>query len=394
MKKTALLIAGLFLVCNTVFAEEEKKEENVLEKIKTAVTSTKWDLSGTNVEFEARLYDSTVDSQGTMGTDSDLILKLKKQLDDKTWIYFKYDTDDENPDTKVEFVANRKFNEYLEAQLDLDILVADGISIKEDNDSDKVWIKYYPNDKYTIKVAPYDIGFDIGSEFETDGAQVTPGIQLDMKINDSSKFIVGLGAKMVNENGGVDPADVEKDIEGKDYTSIGYKLGYEYSGESMSLNAYFTGNTQDEKNITRQQAAVYDMILNVMGEFSFGNIGLGYEVAFQDLNETSVADETDFGAFVKLSYNIEDKNITPFISYRMVGEFLHFDDDDYSATCGGPNHGGLNSIILGADFGLKGGLTISPSYELIITENEVYSDSDGKATDTASLLAVNVTVEF
>ncbi|NLK62320.1 MAG: hypothetical protein GX287_02620 [Fusobacteria bacterium] len=389
MKKTIALVAGLFLVCNTVFMAEGAND--IAKKLES---KTKWDFSESNVEFEARLYDSTVDAQGVMGVDTDFILKLKKQVDDKTTVTFVYDTDDSNPDEILELLVNRKFNEYLEAQIDIDILVGDGFAVREDDKSDKVWIKYRPSKKSTIKFAPYDIRLKMGDEFETSGAQKTPGIQLDYDINDNSTVIVGLGAKMVNETGGADPLKPENDIEAKEYTSVGYKLGYDYKGEGFNISALVTGTTQDEKNITRQQAASYDLSASVIGDFELGNFGIGYEFAFQDLNETAIADETDFGAYINVSYNIEDKNLTPFIAYRYVGEYLYFDDDDYSATFADFDHGGLNSIEIGTDIHLKGGFVLTPSYEFVTIKNDAYTDTKGKATDNASFFTIKAKVEF
>ncbi len=384
MKKGLMLLAGMCLACNIVIAEEVKEEENMLETVKTAVTSTSWDFSGTNVEFEAKLYDSNQDTQ-EMGTDSDLILKVKKQLDTKTWIYFKYDTDDANPDNTVEFVAKRKFNEYLEAQVDLDVDVENGLAISEDSDSDKVWIKYYPNEKYTIKLAPYDIGMEVGSEFETDGFQVSPGMQLDTKISDAVTFVAGMGINAVEE------------LDGDGYNNIGYKLGVEYSGETMGLTAYLAGDTQDEEDIVADTISTYNMAANLAGSASMGKMAVDFELAYQDLNQSGDTglDESDFGLFLKGTYDMG--SMSPYVAYRMVGEYLHFDDSDYSATLAGmdvPGHGGLNSIEIGMDFGLKGGLTITPSFEFVTTDQKIFVDADGDLQDSHSVLTVAAEVGF
>lgn len=389
MKKTLILLAGMALACNVIFAEEVKTEENALETVKKAVTSTGWDFSDSNVEFEAKLYDSSMDSQ-EMGTDSDLILKVKKQLDENTWISFKYDTDDSNPDDVVEFLANRRFNEYLEAQLDLNILVDDGLSIEEDDDSDKVWIKYYPNDKYTIKFSPYDIGMEAGDEFETDGFQVSPGVQLDTKLSDTTTFIVGIGANSVHELGG------------DDYTNWGYKLGMEYAADTMNVVAYLTGDTQDEDDIDPAEASTYNMALNIDGDKTFGKVAVDFEFAYQDLNKSGATglDESDFAVYLKGSYDMGSMgstSVAPYLAYKMVGEYMHFDDTDYSATIDASDvagHGGLNSVELGVDFGLKGGLTITPNLEFITTDNEIFTDADGDADDSLIVLAVTAEVDF
>ena len=96
MMKKKFLIASLLLAASTFGAEE-----------------TKWDFTGSNVEAKLTVYSSDTDASYA-GKDEDLILKVSKKVDDKTTVSFKYDTDDSNPDFKVEAVVNRKFNEFLE----------------------------------------------------------------------------------------------------------------------------------------------------------------------------------------------------------------------------------------------------------------------------------------
>ncbi len=382
MKKLICLLAGMAILGGTALAEEntEAKVAKSLEKIEKQITSTKWSFKGTNVEYKLYLHDSEKETIKN-GKDEDLVLKIKRKLDDKTSIYFKYDTDDDNPDEKVEFVAHKKFNEYLEAQLDLDILVADGIAIKEDNDSDKVWIKYHPNDMYTIKLAPYDIGLGVGDEFETTDEQLAPGVQMDMKISDTFKMMAGLGNEPVG-----------------DENNFGYKLGMAYQGDSTSLNAVVTGSTQKED----AGVSIYDMSANIAGEMEMGKLGLAAEIAIQDLNESIFgADETDTAVFLNASYSMGkvfgDTKLVPYLTYRMIGEYAYFDDDDYSSTIGGSGvagHGGLNSIEVGSKFKLKGGLTLQPYFEMLSADNKIFTDTDGKAEDTKSQLVVKAKLKF
>ena len=134
-----------------------------------------------------------------MGKDEDFILKVKKQLDEKTWISFKYDTDDSNPDYTVEVLAGRKFNEFLEAQMDMDLMLGDklkadgssqsqGIRLAEDDDSEKAFIKYTPNKQLAVKFHPFDIDLEVGDEMntkDTKGSMIAPGAQLEYKVSDS-----------------------------------------------------------------------------------------------------------------------------------------------------------------------------------------------------------------
>jgi len=383
MKKAVLILAGIMLLSGYAFAEEDNDEKamKMLGDVHKKLSSSKWNFKGTNVEHTLTLFDSQKETIKN-GYDSDLILKISTKLDDKTSIYFKYDTDDSNPDTKVEFVAHRKFNEYLEAQVDLDILVENGISMKEDNDSDKVWIKYHPNENYTIKLAPYSIGMCVGDEFETTDEQDTPGIQLDMKLTDDLLGIIGVGNNPSGEE-----------------NNIGYKFGMEYSNDKTSLTAMVTGTTQKEDSDAK---GIYDMSANVSGKVKIANLTLKAEAAFQDLNQQVFgADETDTAFFVNASYDMGkimgETSLAPYVSYYMVGEYAYFDEDDYSATIGGSKvagHGGLNVIELGTKVKLKGGLTVQPYFEMMTADNEIFEDKDGKAEDTKSQFVVKTKLSF
>ena len=98
-KRFGILVAALILVTGTVFAEEIKKEEK---KSDSVFSLTKWDFTGSNVEFKAYLHNS---EKGIMyaGKDEDFVLNARRQIDEKTFLQFGYNTDDSeeggaNPD--------------------------------------------------------------------------------------------------------------------------------------------------------------------------------------------------------------------------------------------------------------------------------------------------------
>ena len=181
MKKVLLALAALTMTVS-VYAADAKPE---------AKATTTWDFTGTNVEYKHTFVDTDTKTNYS-GKDVDLILQVKKDLDPNTWISFKYDTDDSNPDDVVEVLVNRKFGKYIEAQLDMNLVLGhekanndpnDGINLEEDSDSSKSFIKYQATDNLNIKFAPFDIDFSMGTEFATDDHPVIPGIELDYTLS-------------------------------------------------------------------------------------------------------------------------------------------------------------------------------------------------------------------
>ena len=277
-----------------------------------------------------------------MGKDEDFILKVKKQLDEKTWISFKYDTDDSNPDYTVEVLAGRKFNEFLEAQMDMDLMLGDklkadgssqsqGIRLAEDDDSEKAFIKYTPNKQLAVKFHPFDIDLEVGNEMntkDTKGSMIAPGAQLEYKVSDSMMVYGGLGTKVMKDTS-----------DNKDKTAFGIKAGFENKGENSSLIGMFAMNTQDDKNITG--ASPIKMAANIRGSYKTGNLSLKGEALVTKLNKEgsseakllnqdgAVIDDTDFALYAKAGYKMG--TMTPYVVGRYVGESVYFDDDDYCA---------------------------------------------------------------
>lgn len=386
--------------------EEPKKEEKKIPK-------TKWDFSDSNVEFKAYLYDSETKAMYN-GKDEDFIMKAKKYLDEKTFIQFKYDTDDSNPDYKLELLVNRKFNDKLEAQMDIDIITGDklkdgvsqsqGLRVEEDYDSEKVYIKYSPDKNLSFKFNPFDIDLTVGDEFETNNEQKTPGIQMEYKMSDAVKVYAGVGT------GKYDTKTKLSNIEnaaGKEETVLGFKAGFGYEKDDTTFKIAMSTNTQDDKDI--KQASQLKTAVSVIGETKAGNLSLTGEGIFTQMNKASgvkatydggktfeaIKDsETGFAIFGKAKYTM-GKN-TPFIQVIHASEYAYFDDDDYSAVIGGGNagHGGLTAIEVGNEYKLNGGLKIIPYIEMLSAKNEIFKDRDGKKDDTAINFATKVKVSF
>lgn len=420
-KKIGFLVLGLIMAASAYGADEiqsqiqtqEIKQETVVvkkeETKKEAVVMplSKWDFSESNVEFKAYWYDSQSGAV-KMGKDEDFILKVKRQLDEKTWISFKYDTDDSNPDYTVEVLAGRKFNEYLEAQMDMDLKLGDklekdssgqlvsksqGIRLEEDNDSEKVFIKYTPNKNLAIKFNPFDIDLEVGDELntkDTKASMVVPGAQVEYKLSDTMMVYGGLGANKVKDTSN-----------NKDKSAIGIKAGFENKGKSSSLIGMFAMNTQDDKNISG--ASGIKMAANLRGSYKAGNLSLKAEGLATKLNKAAgikdekgeVIDSTDFAIYTKAGYKMG--RITPYVVGRYVGGSVYFDDDDYCAIMKDtdtPLHGGLTVLEAGSEFEVKGGVKIVPYVEFQKAKEEIFGDSDGKAKKTSVTFNTKVKVSF
>lgn len=389
MMKKKFLIASLLLAASTFGAEE-----------------TKWDFTGSNVEAKLTVYSSDTDASYA-GKDEDLILKVSKKVDDKTTVSFKYDTDDSNPDYKVEAIVNRKFNEFLEAQMDLDIITGNkaaasnkGLGVEEDYDSDKVYIKYTPNNKLAVKFNPFDIDLTVGSVFETANEQKTPGLQAEYKLSDTTSAYAGIGTGKYDDG---DSLENIKDSDGDETTVLGLKAGMTYKTDKTSVKAAFSMNTQDDSDITLTNASPLKSAASIIAEQKMGKLTVQGEAIVTQVNKASTAisglsitdSETGIALFAKAKYSLE--KMTPYLQVIHADEYAYFDDGDYSATIKDSDvqsHGGLTAIEVGNEFVLKGGLKVVPYVEMKSTEEKVFTDKDGNDDDKSVVAAVKVKLTF
>lgn len=389
MMKKKFLIASLLLAASTFGAEE-----------------TKWDFTGSNVEAKLTVYSSDTDASYA-GKDEDLILKVSKKVDDKTTVSFKYDTDDSNPDYKVEAIVNRKFNEFLEAQMDLDIITGNkaaasnkGLGVEEDYDSDKVYIKYTPNNKLAVKFNPFDIDLTVGSVFETANEQKTPGLQAEYKLSDTTSAYAGIGTGKYDDG---DSLENIKDSDGDETTVLGLKAGMTYKTDKTSVKAAFSMNTQDDSEITLTNASPLKSAASIIAEQKMGKLTVQGEAIVTQVNKASTAisglsitdSETGIALFAKAKYSLE--KMTPYLQVIHADEYAYFDDGDYSATIKDSDvqsHGGLTAIEVGNEFVLKGGLKVVPYIEMKSTEEKVFTDKDGNLDDKSVVAAVKVKLTF
>lgn len=401
MRKLATLLAGILMVCGVYGAEEATTAGAVAvtsEQVKVteeAKPSSSWDFSGTNVEYIHTFSDSQTKTVYG-GDDIDLILKVKKNIDADTWISAKYDTDDSDPDTKIEILANRKLGKYIEVQVDLDLITSDkkgGIALEEDRDSTKSFIKYMATDKLTLKFAPFDMDLGMGTELATDTQPVIPGVQADYVMSDAFSVYAGIGSRSV--------ARKDKDA----VTAIGFKAGFGYApSENFSLSgAVSTANEPDKDLADDETVSPGKTAANLTLSYKAGKIGLDVEGAFIAMNKAGVlidatdtdpaemaVDKSGTGLYAKLSYDLGNtmKNVAtvPYVSLKNYSEYFYFDDDASFQNVG---HGGVTIAALGVDLTTSRGLTITPEIEFGTAKNEVFS---GKKT--ATVVTTTVGIEF
>lgn len=379
-KKLAVLVLTLLAVVNSYGAEEVKKDV-------VALPFTNWDFSGSKVDFKAALYDTRTGAV-KVGKEEDFILQVKKALDDKTFFQIKYDTRDSNPDTIVELLVNRKFNKNFEAQADVDLTLTTGVSLAEDADSTKVWVKYYQNDKLTWKFAPYDIDLGMGKDYcisnecskLTGSVQPSPGVQLDAKISDILIVYGGVGAKAVKDTGSL-----------KEKTGFGIKAGMEFKpNKTASLKMALSTNTQSDKTVITLVNPIKtagSLIGSIKGE----KLKFDMEGLYEKYNKASGKDTSDYAILAKLKYNMGEisKGVKfgPYIKGRAISKNALFDDIDYSAVITGSKiagHGGLKVAEIGTEFELLGGMVINPYFEMLKAGNDIFSDRDGNTNKKGS----------
>lgn len=378
MKKVLLALAALTMTVS-VYAADAKPE---------AKATTTWDFTGTNVEYKHTFVD-TDKKTNYSGKDVDLILQVKKDLDPSTWISFKYDTDDSNPDDVVEVLVNRKFGKYIEAQLDMNLVLGhekanndpnDGINLEEDSDSSKSFIKYQATDNLNIKFAPFDIDFSMGTEFATDDHPVIPGIELDYTVSDKMSVYAGLGSKAL----------------GQDDTVYGYKFGFAYTAsDKLNMTGAFSTATKD--------CATANTAANFTLGYKAGKVGFNFETLYVGLNKGNFGltdDENGTGIFAKLSYDagktMKDVKTSPYVSVKNFSKYFYFDDSDdsfqnYKSLKNPEGHGGLTSLAAGIDFTTSKGLTVTPELEYRTAKNEIYKEG---TKDNAVFLTTTVKLEF
>lgn len=403
MRKIAIILAGVLLTFGAYAADSTTGGAVAVTEVKTVVKEevkpefkpfSSWDFTGTNVEYKHTLYDNVLDTNYG-GKDIDFILQVKKNLDENTWISASYDTDDSNPDTVVEILANRKFGKYIEAQLDLD-LFTDGLQLAEDNDSKKNFIKYKATDNLSFKFAPYDIAFGLGTELDTDSHSKIPGIEAGYTVSKALSVYAGAASKSVSR------VDVATSTAKDPTTAYGFKAGFGYiPSKDLNLTAGFSTSTEPDKDVAQGTVAPGKTAGNITLAYKAGKFGLNFESTYVGLNKAgnvtnlknvtaAAADKTGTGIYAKLSYDlgktIGGAGTVPYLFVKNYSEYFYFDDDDSYQNLA---HGGLTIGAAGVSFKTERGITITPEFKVKSAKNKVYAGEK-----TAAYFATTVKVLF
>lgn len=349
---------------------------------------------GTNVEFVYTFADSAKKTSYS-GLDEDFILVLKRYIDKDTWIYAKYDTDDSNPDTKIEILANRKIGKYIEAQLDLDLITSDskgGIALTEDDDSRKSYIRYGVTDNFWLKMAVYSIDFGMGTELDPDWHPAIPGIIAEHKLSDNFSYYIGAGAKSVDRG---EYNSENKFIVTDRTTSYGGKAGLEYKPDkTFLLKLAYSGSSDPEVRVESAKITPGKVAGNFIMEYKPGNFGVYAEGTYVSMNKAAKLNDTLYfpdksgtGVYIKAGYELGKlmKTVTarPYLLGKRFSEYFYFGDGDsfqrFTYKSGADTligHGGLNIIAAGVDFKTDKGLKITPEIGYKKAGNEVYYGKD------------------
>lgn len=404
MKKTAILVAGLLLVSGSVFAESAL------------------DFTGTMIKAKTNIVDTATnpindDSNG----DTDMILKLKYNIDAKTTATFEYNTDDNSDswDNEAELILNRKEGK-VEAQFDARVVVGatdadtalSGQSfLSEDQTSDKTFIKYNHTKDLAFTFYPFNMGLNNGkvfdhSDFHTD----IPGVVVNYQ-----NVYAGIGMDA---------------IDGTDESVVALKAGASYKTAKAEFSAKYSGAYWDKDELTPKLGVVatdgtlgpitHDINFNLnykaTKRFTLdAEVGVNVlydDVALFDIDEAEYDDvSTGFGMSLKGTYAATAKtSVYGQFKYTTDGYLSYEDMADWNARTYidinangkydagtdilGIKTGGIFELIAGLDYKLTEKLVLNGEAKLQAAGNEVYEDKDGKAQSSHFVLSTSATYKF
>lgn len=387
MKKTAILLAGLLLVSGTVLAAGEL------------------DFTGTQIKAKSVLINSQAkgvndDSNG----DTDAILQVKYKINDKTSASIKFNTDDTSNgadfDDNAELLVKR-VDGALEAQYDLELDFSNkpnsdttqyAFQLKEDNDSNKTYVKWKQSDTLTLGFYPFNMGMVNGSMFDEDDALTEiPGV-----IATSGNTYVGLGYDTVDSSNSVLALKA-----GHKLTLAGLTINAKYSGvfydedkiKTLSSNTTMSGVTSGNGGTIG--AVSQDINVNVNYKLS-EKITLDAEAGLNILNKNytiaGAKDTNGLGLTAKATMKFSDI-LTPYaqFKYSTDGYLAYGDMLTINKT---KKSGGITEAIAGADYILVKGLILNAEASLKSAGETIYVDKDAKAVKSALQLSTSVTYKF
>ena len=388
MKKTAILVAGLLLVSGATFAEGAL------------------DFTGTEIKAKTNLVDTATnpindDSNG----DTDMILKLKYNIDAKTTATFEYNTDDNdnNSDDVAELILNRKDGK-VEAQFDAALVLGANSTttesfLMEDQASDKTFIKYNHTKDLAFTFYPFNMGLNNGKVFDhADYHTDIPGVVLGYK-----NIYAGIGMDA---------------IEGTDESVVALKTGATYKSAKSEFSAKYSGAFWDEDELTPGLGVVatYGTLGYVAHDINFNlnykatkkftlDTELGVNVLSDDYAvynpENGEIDDvsTGFGLSLKGTYAATAKSgVYGQFKYTTDGFFSYEDMADWNldhiVSGAAMETAGVFELIAGVDYKLTEKLVLNGEAKLQAAGNEIFADKDGDAQSSHFVLSTSASYKF
>ncbi len=384
MKKVATLLAGMLLVTGQVMSMDN------------------WDFTGSYVEWETKLLDSS-DGYLVDSSEADVVLDAKWNVHENFAIGFSMDTGDDSQNKGLagdsEVGVSFKYHNNDDYEMSIALLIrddqtklvngnvvpGDGLTAYIDEGSDSTYIKWKLSNGAKIGFYPYSINTDIGNNLPSIYTGDIPGV-----VYEANNFLVGLG-NIAHDHENVMTAKLQ--FKGE-YDKL--KYGFAYNGAFGDVDGYNhqlqNGNGNGKDYIATEHVINANAKVTLTKTMSL-DLEAGYTMSSDTVkNAYPNLDDSGFGAFARLNKGINEK-VTLFGAGTYISESFLYDDDPSIVV--EPNgegaHGGYTKVEAGADYKVHENITTSLSFEYKMTENEVYQDKDGVATDNYMGLSFKVT---
>ena len=376
MKKSAILLAGLFLVSGTVLAGDLS-------------------FSGTQVRVKTKLISTDTKSvNDDSNGDTDVILQMNYKIDDKTNASFGFNTDDNSDSASDDILAVRvkRVDGPIEAQFRADLSFSNSATItalpatvdfksivlKEVQDSRKdsaeTYVKWKKSDDLSLTAYPFNMGMLNGYAFNKD-KQFTaiPGLVANYKTS-----YVGVGFDTLSDNKN---------------TILGLKAGHKLVLGSATIDAKYSGLFYDEDKVTigttgakvGNSAYINKITQDVNVSMNYkmnAKVTLEGEAGYNKLNKTTMIggskDDNGYGLSAKATMKIND-NFSPYaqFKYSTDGYLTYGDMNDVNFVYSNLKTGGITEAIAGFNYTLVKGLNFNSEAKLKAAGEKIYKDKDG-----------------
>lgn len=373
MKKSAILLAGLFLVSGTVFAGD-------------------LDFSGTQVKVKTKLITTDTKSvNDDSNGDTDVILQMNYKIDDKTSASFKFNTDDNSDSASDDVLAVKvkRVDGPIEAQFRTDLSFANSVSAVGDvidfksvsfkevqdsrKDSAETYVKWNKSSDLSFTAYPFNMGMHNGTMYDKDKQfTAVPGLVANYKTS-----YVGLGYDTLSDNKN---------------TILGIKAGYKLALGSATVNAKYSGIFYDEDKVVIGSAGAkvgnaatinkitQDVNVNINYKLN-SKITLDAEAGYNKLNKNTTIqgskDDTGYALTAKATIKMSDA-LAPYaqFKYSTDGYLAYGDMNDVNFVYSNLKTGGITEAIAGVNYTLTKGLVLNTEAKLKSAGEKIYKNTD------------------